>query len=79
MQLADGTHLTLDETTLQAGTLNAVGVQNIEVLKHLLQWQKVRHIAAIIEVFTRFMLIGEGCAHKSSSWDVHGLSGRQFK
>lgn len=50
MQLADGTHLTLDETTLQAGTLNAVGVQNVEVLKHLLQWQKVRHIAAVNEV-----------------------------
>lgn len=80
MQLADGTHLTLDETTLQAGTLNAVGVQNVEVLKHLLQWQKVGHIAAVIEVLTRFMLlIGEGCAHKSSSWNVHKLSGRQFK
>lgn len=50
MQLADGTHLTLDETTLQAGALNAVGVQNVEVLKHLLQWQKVRHIAAVNEV-----------------------------
>lgn len=43
MQLSDGTHLTLDETALQAGTLNSVGVQNLEVLKHLLQWQKVEY------------------------------------
>jgi len=42
MQLADGTHLTLDETALQAGTLGTIGVQNLEVLKHLLEWQKVR-------------------------------------
>jgi hypothetical protein len=44
IQLADGTHLTLDETALQAGTLGTIGVQNLEVLKHLLQWQKVRNL-----------------------------------
>ncbi|KAG0600553.1 hypothetical protein M758_11G042700 [Ceratodon purpureus] len=43
IQLADGTHLTLDETALQAGTLGTIGVQNLEVLKHLLQWQKVEY------------------------------------
>lgn len=42
IQLAEGTHLTLDETALQTGTLGTIGVQNLEVLKHLLQWQKVR-------------------------------------
>lgn len=44
VQLAEGTHLTLDETALQAGTLGTIGVQNLEVLKHLLEWQKVRKL-----------------------------------
>jgi hypothetical protein len=43
VQLAEGTHLTLDETALQAGTLGTIGVQNLEVLKHLLEWQKVEY------------------------------------
>ena len=50
LQLAEGTHLTLDETVLQAGALSPVGVQNLESLKHLLQWQKVRYTATAISV-----------------------------
>lgn len=52
VQLAEGTHLTLDETALQAGTLGTIGVQNLEVLKHLLEWQKVR----VSELGTLFFL-----------------------
>lgn len=43
LQLAEGTHLTLDETALEAGTLNATGIQNLASLKHLLEWQKVEY------------------------------------
>lgn len=41
LQLAEGSHLTIDETQLQAGTLNSTGVENARVLKSLLEWQKV--------------------------------------
>jgi hypothetical protein len=47
LQLAEGTHLTLDETALEAGTLNATGIQNLASLKHLLEWQKVILIAFV--------------------------------
>ena len=42
LQLTEGTHLTVDETQLQTGTLNSVGVENIRLLKILLESQKVR-------------------------------------
>lgn len=41
LQLAEGSHLTIDETHLQAGTLNTVGVENVRLLKNLLELQKV--------------------------------------
>ena len=41
LQLAEGTHLTLDETELASGQLSAVGVGNVESLKTLIEWQKV--------------------------------------
>lgn len=41
LQLAEGSHLTIDETHLQAGTLNSVGVENIGLLKNLMKLQKV--------------------------------------
>ena len=41
LQLAEGTHLTLDETELESGQLSAVGVGNVESLKTLIEWQKV--------------------------------------
>lgn len=43
LQLAEGSHLTIDETQLQAGTLNSTGVENARVLKSLLEWQKVEY------------------------------------
>lgn len=41
LQLAQGTHLTIDETRMQNGTLSSNGVENARLLKHLLEWQKV--------------------------------------
>ncbi|XP_010525516.1 PREDICTED: mini-chromosome maintenance complex-binding protein-like [Tarenaya hassleriana] len=43
LQLADGTHLTFDETQLQSGTLNSVGVENARLLKNLLEYQKLEY------------------------------------
>lgn len=44
LQFADGTHLTIDETQLQSGTLNSTGVENTRLLKNLLDLQKVHSI-----------------------------------
>ncbi|GLJ14702.1 hypothetical protein SUGI_0238350 [Cryptomeria japonica] len=41
LQLASGTHLTIDETQLKAGTLNSTGVENVQIFRDLLEWQKV--------------------------------------
>eukprot|EP01018_Ginkgo_biloba_P015120 Gb_33880 [translate_table: standard] len=41
LQLAPGTHLTIDETQLKSGTLNSIGVQNVQSIRNLLEWQKV--------------------------------------
>lgn len=41
LQLAEGSHLTIDETQLKAGTLNSVGVENARLLKTLMELQKV--------------------------------------
>lgn len=41
LQLAPGTHLTIDETNMQCGTLNSKGVENASLLKHLMEWQTV--------------------------------------
>ncbi|XP_012840012.1 PREDICTED: mini-chromosome maintenance complex-binding protein [Erythranthe guttata] len=43
LQLAAGSHLTIDETTLQSGTLNSTGVENVRVLKNMMQTQKVEY------------------------------------
>lgn len=41
LQLPEGSHLTIDETQLQAGTLNSSGVDNARILKGLMESQKV--------------------------------------
>ncbi|XP_058753101.1 mini-chromosome maintenance complex-binding protein-like [Vicia villosa] len=41
LQLAEGSHLIVDETKLEAGTLNSVGVENASLLKNLMENQKV--------------------------------------
>ncbi|XP_034704304.1 mini-chromosome maintenance complex-binding protein [Vitis riparia] len=43
LQLAEGSHLTIDETQLKSGTLNSVGVENARLLKNLMQLQKVEY------------------------------------
>lgn len=43
LQLAEGSHLIFDETHLEAGTLNSVGVENARVLKTLMELQKVEY------------------------------------
>ncbi|MCO5600015.1 hypothetical protein L7F22_054123 [Adiantum nelumboides] len=43
VQLADGTHLMLDETALKSGQLTEIGLQNVHILKNLMEWQKVEY------------------------------------
>ncbi|KAL0452663.1 UNVERIFIED_CONTAM: Mini-chromosome maintenance complex-binding protein [Sesamum latifolium] len=43
LQLAEGTHLTIDETSLQTGTLNSVGCENARVLKNMMESHKVEY------------------------------------
>eukprot|EP00250_Pteridium_aquilinum_P012999 c21070_g1_i1 orf=136-1962(+) len=43
LQLADGTHLMLDETALKSGQLTEMGLQNVHFLKNLMEWQKVEY------------------------------------
>ncbi|OAY46352.1 mini-chromosome maintenance complex-binding protein isoform X2 [Manihot esculenta] len=43
LQLAEGSHLIIDETLLETGTLNSVGVDNARLLKNLLEFQKVEY------------------------------------
>eukprot|EP00898_Chlorokybus_atmophyticus_P007912 jgi/Chlat1/8121/Chrsp75S07572 len=43
VQLADGTHLILDESVMMPGTLQAVGVANLQLLKDLIESQKVEY------------------------------------
>lgn len=43
LQLAPGTHLTIDETQLKAGTLNSTGIHNVQIFRNMLEWQKVEY------------------------------------
>lgn len=43
LQLAEGSHLIVDETKLEAGILNTVGVENARLLKNLIELQKVEY------------------------------------
>ncbi|XP_051122782.1 mini-chromosome maintenance complex-binding protein isoform X2 [Andrographis paniculata] len=43
LQLADGSHLTIDETSLQTGTLNSTGCENARILKTVMESQKVEY------------------------------------
>ncbi|KAL9230252.1 hypothetical protein vseg_005629 [Gypsophila vaccaria] len=43
LQLAEGSHLIIDETQLQAGTLNSAGIENVRSLKNLTELQKVEY------------------------------------
>lgn len=41
LQLAQGTHVTINETCIQSGTLSSKGIENARLLKNLLELQKV--------------------------------------
>ena len=41
LQLANGTHLILDETQLTTGTLQAQGLANMSAIQQMIQWGKV--------------------------------------
>ncbi|KVI04808.1 Mini-chromosome maintenance complex-binding protein [Cynara cardunculus var. scolymus] len=43
LQCAEGSHLTIDETSLEAGTLNSNGVENTKILKDLMEFQMVEY------------------------------------
>ncbi|XP_023553593.1 mini-chromosome maintenance complex-binding protein-like [Cucurbita pepo subsp. pepo] len=43
LQLAEGSHLMIDETQLEIGTLNSLGVENARLLKTLMESQKVEY------------------------------------
>lgn len=43
LQIPQGSHLTIDETQLQAGTLNSNGVHNARILKGLVETQQVEY------------------------------------
>ncbi|KAJ9175970.1 hypothetical protein P3X46_014466 [Hevea brasiliensis] len=43
LQLAEGSHLIIDETQLETGTLNSVGVDNARLLRNLIEFQKVEY------------------------------------
>ncbi|KAM1595322.1 hypothetical protein PS2_001584 [Malus domestica] len=43
LQLAEGSHMIFDETRLEAGILNSVGVENARLLKTLIESQKVEY------------------------------------
>ncbi|XP_047334713.1 mini-chromosome maintenance complex-binding protein [Impatiens glandulifera] len=43
LQLAEGTHMTIDETKLEPGMLNPSGVDNARLLKNLMEFQNVEY------------------------------------
>ncbi|XP_031743066.1 mini-chromosome maintenance complex-binding protein isoform X2 [Cucumis sativus] len=43
LQLAEGSHLMIDETQLEVGTLSSLGVENARLLKNLMELQKVEY------------------------------------
>ncbi|GMI84959.1 E2F target gene 1 [Hibiscus trionum] len=43
LQLPEGSHLMVDETHLESGSLNSIGVGNTKLLKNLIEFQKVEY------------------------------------
>ncbi|WRX12233.1 Mini-chromosome maintenance complex-binding protein - like 1 [Theobroma cacao] len=43
LQLPEGSHLMVDETQLESGTLNSNGIENTKLLKNLMEFQKVEY------------------------------------
>ncbi|KAJ4842611.1 hypothetical protein Tsubulata_025127 [Turnera subulata] len=64
LQLAEGSHLIIDETQLEAGTLNSVGVGNASLLKGLTEFQKVKYdfqyYSMEMEADIKLLILSEG-------------------
>ncbi|KAL4342589.1 hypothetical protein GQ457_08G010140 [Hibiscus cannabinus] len=43
LQLPEGSHLIVDETQLESGSLNSIGIENTKILKNLIEFQKVEY------------------------------------
>ncbi|XWS74486.1 hypothetical protein CRYUN_Cryun01aG0002200 [Craigia yunnanensis] len=43
LQLPEGSHLMVDETQLESGSLSSIGIENIKLLKNLMDFQKVEY------------------------------------
>ncbi|KAK8542321.1 hypothetical protein V6N12_014922 [Hibiscus sabdariffa] len=43
LQLPEGSHLMVDETQLESGSLNSIGIENTKLLKNLIEFQKVEY------------------------------------
>ncbi|KAG8473879.1 hypothetical protein CXB51_035974 [Gossypium anomalum] len=43
LQLPEGSHLMVDETRLESGSLNSTGIENTKLLKNLIEFQKVEY------------------------------------
>lgn len=43
LQLPEGSHLMVDETQLESGSLNSTGIENTKLLKNLIEFQKVEY------------------------------------
>ncbi|KAK8651463.1 hypothetical protein V6N13_141064 [Hibiscus sabdariffa] len=43
LQLPEGSHLMVDETQLESGSLNSIGIENTKILKNLIEFQKVEY------------------------------------
>ncbi|XP_073019753.1 mini-chromosome maintenance complex-binding protein [Primulina eburnea] len=67
LQLAEGSHLTIDETQLQVGTLNSTGVDNTRVLKSLMESQTVEYDFTYYKmempVDVQLLILSEGKSH----------------
>ncbi|KAM7494732.1 hypothetical protein LguiB_029341 [Lonicera macranthoides] len=64
LQLAEGSHLTIDETQLQTGTLNSIGIENIRLLRNLMDYQKVeydfKYYKMEMEADAQLLILSEG-------------------
>ncbi|XP_028103728.1 mini-chromosome maintenance complex-binding protein-like [Camellia sinensis] len=64
LQLAEGSHIMIDETHLQAGTLNSVGVENVRLIKNLMELQKVeydfKYYKMEMEADVQLLILSEG-------------------
>ncbi|KAK9059703.1 hypothetical protein SSX86_020407 [Deinandra increscens subsp. villosa] len=64
LQCAEGSHFTIDETELQSGTLNSKGVENAQLLKDLMEFQKVdydfKYYKMKMDADVRLLVLSEG-------------------